>query len=250
MRKLNSIWLALLLVSMFACKSVQPTAYESNTTEINKEYNSDESVEDIIAPYKVALDEQMNRVIGVFATDMKKAKPESELANFMCDATQNYYNSVYGVQDPADLTVMNYGGIRLQHIPKGDVTVNTMFELMPFENEIVAIEIPGNVLMQFFERMARSNGWPVSDNVRMVIKNQKIISVELNGKPVKDSETYTLLTSDYIAHGGDGIEFLKDLPTKRVGEKLRDILIAYVEMQTEEGKQIKAPITGRVVEQN
>ena len=246
-RSLKASGLFFLFLLFVGCNNQFPTQYESHTTEVSDSYQADTAIQSIISPYKDSLDAQMNRVIGVFATEMKKAKPESRLGNFMCDATQDFYSAMYGGGDAtADLTLMNYGGIRLQHIPAGDFTVQTMFELMPFENEVVLVDIPGPQMKRFFERIAQMNGWPVSNNIRMVIDRQNIESLMVNGEPFSEEKTYSVLMSDYVANGGDGLTFLEDLPRKRIGLKLRDVLIAYAEWKTEQGEEITAPITGRI----
>ena len=245
---MKQLLLFIVFLGLIGCKQSIPAQYSSSTTEVNEQYKADSDIQEFIEPYKDSLDAQMNEVIGSFAHEMVKAKPESALGNFMSDAMQTYYNALYGGNSPADFAFTNYGGIRLQHIPAGEFTVESMFELMPFENEVVAVEIPGNVVQELFERFANDNGWPVSDNLRLTIANQQLISATINGEPVDPEKTYTVLTSDYVANGGDGMDMLTDLTKKRVGIKLRDLFIAYAEWKQEQGEEIHAPITGRIID--
>ena len=248
MRKFHLLFGVLFL--LLGCQQSIPTEYATTTTEVNNTYSSDAEIDAFIAPYKDSLDAKMNRVIGTFSHELFKAKPESELGNFMSDAMQTLYNEKYSSNSASDFAFTNYGGIRLQHIPAGDIAIESMFELMPFENEVVAVELPGSVVTKLFQRFAADNGWPISDNVRLVIENQQLLSATINGEQVDDEAVYTVLTSDYVANGGDGVEMLKGKPQQRVGIKLRDALIEYVQWHTEKGKPIEANKTGRIIDKS
>ncbi|MBX2845345.1 MAG: 5'-nucleotidase C-terminal domain-containing protein [Saprospiraceae bacterium] len=225
-----------------------PSQYEPNTTEINGEINSKASIESLIAPYKEGLDAEMNAVIGHFAHDMYKKRPEGELGNFMCDAVLEQYNrsSVAG-DAPAQMCFMNYGGIRVQHIPAGDITVGNMFQLMPFENEVVRMELTGEPLLAFLEKTAASGGWPVSKGVEMNIENRQLTAMTINGQAFHPTKTYSILLSDYVANGGDGMAMLKEMPRENTGVKVRDYLIAYCKYKQSIGEEIRADVKGRVV---
>ena len=60
-----------------------------------------------------------------------------------------------------DAAFINYGGIR-SYLPKGDITIGRIFELMPFDNLIVLQEIKGDTLLSFLNFIAERNGWPIS----------------------------------------------------------------------------------------
>lgn len=247
----NLFFLLLTLLSLLGCnKRHYPENYTPNRVDIDSLIKPNQAINDLIAPYKDSLDQQMNRKIGVFAHDMTKKKPESELGNFMCDATQEYFNGLSGGINAVDLTVMNYGGIRVQHISKGEIMVETMFELMPFENTVVELSVPGNVLHQMFEKIAKAGGWPVSNNVYLEIENQKVKQLLINGELIANDKTYQLLTTDYVANGGNGMTMLSGITQKRGKTKLRDILISYCEWKTDMGEEIEAKITGRVKTNN
>lgn len=244
----TNLFFLILVAALFGCnKNYHPHNYSAKRVDIDRLIQPSELIEDMIFPYKDSLDQQMNQVIGVFAHDMTKKKPESELGNFMCDATQEYINGLNGGVEAVDLTIMNYGGIRVQYIPKGEITVETLFELMPFENTVVELDVSGAILISMFEKIAAIGGWPVSKGVYLSIENQKIKELLIHGKPIVKEKKYTLLTTDYVANGGNGMTMLSSITQKRGTTKLRDILISYCEWKTDMGEEIEANITGRVV---
>jgi len=248
---MKQIIFVLAMVTAIACTKQQvPEGYTTHTTEVNSDYPENKEVAALIAPYKQGLEAEMNTVIGEFGHEMYKRRPESSLGNFMCDAPLYIYNNSVEAAQRADICFMNYGGIRAQHIPEGPVTVNNMFELMPFENEAVILEMTGEPLRSFLNKTAESGGWPVSNGVEMIIENDMVQEMTIDGLPVDYSKTYRILLSDYIANGGDGMSMLTGLPREDSGIKVRDMLLEYCKEITRTGKKINAEIDGRVIVRN
>jgi len=237
---------ALLILLNVACSSQRsPVYYNVASSELDSTLVFDAEVQQLIEPYTLGIQDEMNRVIGRFEHDMFKKKPEGELGNFMCDAALFIANKSYDAN--ADLCIMNYGGIRTQHVPAGDVTVEQMFEIMPFENELVVLTMTGSGLLEFFQRIARSRGWPISKEVELQIANGELLSSLVNGEEVDKDRRYRILLSDYVANGGDQMSFLRDVPRDDYQVKLRDAMIEYVEYNTAQGNEINAGITKRII---
>ncbi|KAK6022161.1 hypothetical protein OSTOST_12150 [Ostertagia ostertagi] len=111
----------------------------------------------MLLPYKKGVDTQMQVVIGHTDIPLTKAQPESTLGNFMADAQL----MAARVLDPkVEVSVSNYGGIRVPYIEAGPLTRGKIFELMPFDNMLIILELPGTILKQFCDHMAMSRGWP------------------------------------------------------------------------------------------
>ena len=135
-----------------------------------------------------------------------------------------------------DAAFINYGGIR-SYLPKGDITIGRIFELMPFDNLIVLQEIKGDTLLSFLNFIAERNGWPIS-GISMSINNRTATNILVNGNPLDTTATYTIANSDYIANGGDDVKMLKGIPQINKGYLLRDALITYTQLITDKGESI------------
>ncbi len=233
----------------FSCsKKNNPSSYQSDTTTISQSIKVDQDVIDIITPYKDMLDEQMNEVIGVFAHDMYKGElPEGELGNFMSDAPFEYIQKEHPEYGPIDFGMTNFGGIRSQHIPAGEVTVEQMFELMPFENEMVIVEVSGEVLKQMMATIAETGGWPISKNVNLLIENQTISQFLINGEAVDWDKPLRVLTTDYVANGGSGMDMLEEIEHIPTGLLMRDVLIDYIRWKSSQDETISNRVNGRVI---
>ena len=75
----------------------------------------------------------MNTVIGFSTIGLTKKLPESGLGNLIADAMKEMAQKKYATK--VDAAFVNYGGIR-SYIPKGEITIGKIFEIMPFDNLI------------------------------------------------------------------------------------------------------------------
>src|SRR5690606_31823605 len=89
------------------------------------------------APYKAQLDAEMSRVVGRTAVSLTKPsdEPETLLGNFFADVL--LAEARKQVPD-AEFAFGTKGGLRIE-LHQGPITVGHLFELMPFENEIVVL---------------------------------------------------------------------------------------------------------------
>lgn len=169
----------------------------------------------IIEPYKLGIEKEMNEVLCISATEMTKGNPESLLGNFVTDLCLNYTD--------ADLCIMNRGGLRTT-INKGEVTRGKIFELMPFENELVVLELNKNEYLELLNYITKRGGEPFSGIKITIDEKNNLLS---NSWPVnfEKGEKVKVITSDYLANGGDKMKFFKGKEQLKVGIKLRDAII-------------------------
>lgn len=195
-----------------------------------------------IMPYKKQIDTEMSVVICQSAVQMNKAQPESTMGNWACDAIAQKTAEYTG--KTVDFAILNYGGLRVLSLPQGNLTKGNIFEVMPFDNLMVAVEMKGATLQQLFDHLAAKDGWPVSAAVRMTItKGKKAANISINGKTIDPDKTYVVATIDYIANGGDNCTFFANKPRTETGKFLRDAVIEYCAA----AKTIEPKIEGRVV---
>jgi 2',3'-cyclic-nucleotide 2'-phosphodiesterase (5'-nucleotidase family) len=233
-----------------SCKSYYYTiTVETKNIPVSDSLNSfDNKVVQTYLPYKKIIEKDMNRVISVSEIEMSKNKPESYLTNFLGDLLLiegKKVASESGFSFAPAMSYFNYGGIRT-YLPKGNITVERIYELMPFENEMVFVELSGSQMKEFLNYIAAKGG-DSEGGARFTISNEKAENITIEGKPLQTSKKYWLVTNDYVAGGGDGLEVL----TQRsgfvnTGKKIRDIIISYMEEKQAEGKELTAKLDGRI----
>ncbi len=245
---MNRKWFFLLVAALVlsGCKTnhlaeIQPQTYRMADTTV---VAADASIEKLIAPYKAQLDVEMNGVIGVAAETLDKRTPESLLGNWMCDLLYEQIEVYTGAE--IDFASVNYGGIRIPTIQKGEITKGKIFELMPFDNMIVVIYLDAATLRQFIDKIAQDGGIPVSRQLRFEIKDRKPQNITIKGQPIQEDKIYKVGITDYVANGGDDCSFFVDKKQDNLGKLYRDAIIEYTLKQTAQGKQIESKLDGRI----
>jgi 2',3'-cyclic-nucleotide 2'-phosphodiesterase (5'-nucleotidase family) len=220
----------------------------SSSVEFNAQNTAvDSSSYKLIAPYKYEMDKIMNEILVVSDSALTKELPEGSLGNFVSDAVLKKTNDVYKPADnlPANICLLNNGGLRAQ-LPKGSITRGNAYELMPFENSIVILTLTGERMQQLFQSLVNNNGAPFG-GATVKAKGKKITELKINGQAFDITKNYKVVTSDYLAAGGDKYDFFKDpVKTETLNYKLRDAIIDYMIEENKKGNPIKSRKDGRI----
>ncbi len=219
--------------------------YKDYTIDKNKT-GIDSSFNQFLLPYTDSIHRSMQQVIGFSIYGMMKKQPESSLGNFMADAMKIIIEKK--LNKKIDAAFINYGGIR-SYLPKGNITIGNMFELMPFDNMIVLQQVSGKILKEFLNKIAEEGGWPLT-GISFEIKNKTAVKVYVNNEPLNEMATYTIANSDYIANGGGGCSMLKGISYTSTGYLVRNALIDYTMMLTTQNKPIDTTIKHRITNSN
>lgn len=244
-------FVSFVFILLFSC---QPTGKHrtigSETILISSENIAEKDPElvDIIKTYRESLEEDMNRLLAYSAHVMERGTPEGKLNNFVADLVFETGQQLYQPIDESciDFCLLNYGGLRVP-IPAGEVTYARVFELLPFENEMVVITLTGEKTKELFEYLANSSvGMPIA-GARFSIKNNSPLNITIQDQDFDPERNYKVLTSDYLAGGGDSMNFfLAPLDYHYLGLRVRDAIIQYMHHQHQSGKEISASLDGRI----
>lgn len=209
----HTIYIALLLVACSPTYIIQ--SHDNDLIAVSSSVDS--AIINIIAPYQFGIEGQMSEVLTYTKNDLEKGRPQSTIGNFVTDLCLDYAE--------ADICVMNNGGLRTS-INKGKITRGKLYELMPFENELVILNLNQDDYLELLNYIAKRGGEPFSGLTIVIDKDGKIIS---NSWPVdfENGEKVRVLTSDYLANGGDNMNFFHNKKQKKLGIKLRDVIIDY-----------------------
>lgn len=157
---------------------------------------------------------------------------DSMLGNFTAEAMRNFP----GVETEIALT--NTLGIRAD-IPAGDITLDDMYNAMPFDNAIATMLLSGSEVQELLdyvayrstERGCNSQAQVAGIRFDMVCDpvDPHAANIEINGQPLLLDSVYELATNDYIARGGSGFEVLERNTTKTFTDiAIRDVVIAEI----------------------
>lgn len=241
----SALFLLLLLLCISCNRAWQIADQDTDFYRVDyRVYEPDAAVDSLIAPYKAQIDATMNEVIGRTAVDLTKKRPESTLGNWISDLLLLEAQEM--VDFPLDFAFQNYGGIRIPSITTGDISRGKIFELMPFENEVVILTGKGEPMRMLFDKMAAKGGWPVSAGIQMTIQDTIAQNVMIHNEPFDMERSYSFVCADYIANGGDKCDFLLDLDRVDPKVLIRDVIIQHLQKLTAQGKEAHAEISNRV----
>lgn len=230
---------------LVSCKTTyQPQVLYSNNIIIDNSIPDDSVILAYYEPFKLQLETEMNRQIGYSNQHLTKIRtqPEFLVGNFFADALLYLGKQI---DAETELALATKDGIRAE-LKQGPITVGSMFELMPFENTITVLEITGSDLLQLCDFIAKTGGQPIA-GFTMQIQDGEAVNIRVNGESVKKTKTYKLVTYDYLANGGDYIKGILN-PINRINtsKTVREQLIEYVQVITNNGDNINTELDGRI----
>jgi 2',3'-cyclic-nucleotide 2'-phosphodiesterase (5'-nucleotidase family) len=208
----------------------------------------DPGIEAVIRPYRDSMQAEMKQVIVISDTILTKQMPESDLGDILADILLDRSQKYTGRK--VDFAVINFGGIRISQLPAGNITKENAFELMPFDNRIVLLDLDGPTAQKLFDRMAAGGGVPVSGARYVIDTAKKAINITIQGKAIDPTARYTMAISDYLANGGDNLDMLKPLPQVATGRLLRDAFIEGFSDMYARGQHLRSRKDGRVTKKN
>mgnify|MGYP001003480400 CR=1 FL=1 len=233
---------------LISCKPQQYRIIDMRGTvvEMNSSFdaNPNKKMQQLVQKYKTELDNEMNEVIGTSTQLLNYGRPESLLTNLTSDVMKAYGDE--HLPNGADVAIMNVNGHRAD-MPKGKITVGNLYEIYSFDNAITFLELKGSDLKKIFDSYAWIGGAGISSNVKLIVKNRKVQSVTVDGKPIDMNKIYNISTLDYLADGNNEMDALRNAVKKTdTGITLRDVMIDYVKEQTRQGNEITSKLDGRI----
>ena len=216
-----------------ACETESNQQKYGYNIEINQQVLSDSSIVKYYQPFKKNLEESlMNTPISYSPETYKKNDGElnSTLSNMFADATYEISNPVFNKMsgENIDIVLLNNGGIR-SIISKGNISEKTAFELMPFENSIVVLELSGLSIIKMIDYLRKVKLQHPISGLQITLNNDYSVNeVKINGVSIENEKKYYVATTDYLLEGGDKMYFLAETTkTTDINYKMRDILIDY-----------------------
>ena len=193
------------------------------------------AAQDAMAPVK--------EVIGTSAKEMRRYRPQCELSNWFTDFFRAKTAELTGRQ--VDVAIYNFGGIRTD-MPEGDILVDDIYSMFPFNNTLCYVALKGSDLRYIFDYLARTRMQAFS-GAKVVVKDHKIQSITIDGKPLDDKKIYGVATINFLLTGGDGLYIAKN--AKELidsGVCVKDALVPYVRELTAENKVVDGELDDRI----
>ena len=171
---------------------VQALVPVSFVTDDGNPVMPDPDIAATVEGWQVLVDEQLSEQIGFTTAGLpQRSHP---MANLVTDAWLWDYPS-------ADIAVTNWGGFRAE-LPAGPITWGNVIDVLPFDNNLVTVDITGAQLM---ENLLCCGG-AVGGMTYNVSGNTVAVTL-MDGRTFDPDETYTVIISDFMYAGGDDYLF-------------------------------------------
>lgn len=209
----------------------------------------DAEVQDIVDKANKDVGPIFNEVIGQAAIDLTRAQSaqpygDSILGNWAAQVTKDAVG--------ADFGFANNGGLRID-IPKGNITVGTIFQLMPFDNTIVTMKMTGAQIKTVLEQAVQDGGKGIQVaglsfkyDLSMPSMQRVFDMKKSDGTPIDMNTSYLVATNNFIGTGGDGFKGFTDPDVAKsyidTYKLVRDAFIEAVKNQ----KTVTAKIDNRI----
>jgi len=218
--------------------------------EAVKDVEGDEEVLAEIEKVETVNEEIMNQVIGKNLILLDGVREhvrggETNLGNLATDAMLK--------ASGADVVITNGGGIRAS-IEVGDITLGNAFEVFPFGNTLVTIEVTGATIKAALEHGVDAypevaGKFPHVAGMTYKIDPSKeagnrVVEILVNGEEIDLEKTYALATNDFMASGGDGYEMFIGAPVLMEHGLLYETVVDYIK----ELGEVAYEVEGRIVE--
>ena len=110
----------------------------------------------------------------------------------------------------ADVGIQNVGGYRT-FLPAGPLRRGRVFELLPFDNQILKLTLSGAKLQELFDYLAASHDsgtFSQTAGASYTISGGRARELRIGGRLIDPGRDYTLAVADFLYGGGDGYTVL------------------------------------------
>ena len=241
---------ALFLFALLSCHlAAQQPGDKAEVIPITASIPEDAEILKVIAPLAAEIKASFDLPLvqapqGLFRS---RRGEENLLGYWVSDVMRKAAEAVIGT--PVRFVITNAGGLRANLRP-GQLKVADIYEVMPFENELVVIELTGAEVIQVVkESIVRRGGEPCSGVKAVVGGTPEAATCTItweDGSPIDPGAVVKVATSDYLYGGGDLIPTLKQgRKPFTTGLTIRQILLDQCAGLAKEKKDLLPPAPGR-----
>ncbi|MBU0550024.1 5'-nucleotidase C-terminal domain-containing protein [Myxococcota bacterium] len=214
----------LLLAALIFTQGPLNPASAAPPIPVNEVVKGAEDVEAIVAIYKRQLGARLSAPLATATTDLSsEGAPSSPLGLIVAEGV---LRQAQRLAPKTQIFMTNDGGLRVS-LSQGTITLAHVYELMPFDNEVVLLTVSGAVLADICDAIALKRGEPVAGlSATLDPQAGRATDVRIGGAPLDPQGVYHLATSDYLVEAGWMRDAVKGIAVERTGLLLRDAIAA------------------------
>jgi 2',3'-cyclic-nucleotide 2'-phosphodiesterase (5'-nucleotidase family) len=205
-----------------------------------------QKVQAIVDDRKAGGKKYTERVVGRILHPLDNPRAECGLGNMIADGLLEY-GRLQNWQ--SDVAFYNMAGVRAP-LPAGDITYGQLYQVLPFTNVVMNLDMTGKQLRSVFEAASGSAGRLHVGGAMFTYHfenpaGQRLLSASVGGRPLDDAKLYHVVTIDYLFGGGDGHAEFKEATNVIYGDIEVDAVSAYMTAHS----PLDPKVEGRIVTQ-
>lgn len=210
----------------------------------------------MLEPYRARV-RTLDIVIGRLKGDLQKVgMGGGTLGNFVTDALRA--EASRSLRAPVPLMVTNSGGLRKNTIAEGKLRVRDIFELSPFENSLIQLDLTGDQVLKLLAAVVANKDaqsgahitYKLGQDNKPELVDAKFVDARGRQTRIDQKAKYTIATIDYLYGLSSGrYSILREGKNmKPLGITIRDALLEYVRSQTAAGRPVMPKLDNRFTE--
>lgn len=174
------------------------TQYSGKLIEVRSdERRPDPVAQAMIDSMNIPIEKMFGDTIGTLANDWKKTAFNSNITTWHAKALREAANT--------DIGIMNTGGIR-KNLSSGSITVRDMYEINPFNNQIIVYQATGKELHDMLEfyfsdkgsQRCEFNGlYCVVDRSKK--DGQRVEAIKIGGEEIRMNRIYSISSNSFVS---------------------------------------------------
>ena len=202
--------------SLMACSACFTPTYQIEAHTVAGVQNANPELAEMLQPSQDTLHTEFDAFVAATPEALVLSRPSSNLMNWCADAVLSSQTANKRLSEPV-ICLLNTGGLR-SSFGAGNLTLADFYKLMPFDNRLVWIHLPVSKISEIEKYLLKSGGEPIAN---CIFENGRLQIPSL----LSSHDYIWVLTSDFLANGGDQMNFFLGLEKKETNILLRDIFI-------------------------
>jgi len=190
----------------------------------------DPNVALIVDKYDSRVRAEFSAVIGTATADLIRDRSmESNLGDLITDAMRE--------ASGAQIAFQNGGAIRAD-IPKGPITLENVYTVLPFDDDLVTMDLTGEQIRELLEKSVLSENLLQVSGMRIVYdlskpSGVKVVAAEVAGKLMDAQKTYKVATNDFLVTAGGAFSVFKQGSDVTFGSPVRDAVVDHIRKKSQ-----------------
>lgn len=198
---------------------------EASKQTVDGSAGTSAEMDSLVAPYRREMLKEFGQVIGETTVDLVTGRPNSTLGFWICDQLILQAKQKPVFQHEPLVAFINIGGLRAD-LPKGQITVGDIYKVMPFDNRVVYLKLSLDKIPEIETYLKEKGGEPIGG---FTVQKGKVVFPD---DQAKERNYFWVVTSDFLANGGDNMFFFNN-PLERIDTTIlfRDFIIEAVKKE-------------------